>query len=112
VFFAAVDNDVISIEVMGVVFDDYSCTSNNGFIDIGVEPMVNYTYDWGHIPGAINPQNLTNLGVGTYSLTVTYGSCKANTYFEVLDLAVPPTISISPAAATCGQTDGAVTTPL
>ncbi len=109
VFFAAVDNDVIPIEIMGVVFDDYDCTTNNGFIDIGVEPMVNYTYDWGHIPGAINPQNLTNLGVGTYSLTVTYGSCKANTYFEVLDLAVPPTISISPAAATCGQSDGAVT---
>lgn len=109
VFFAAIDNDVLPIEITGIVFDDYSCTSNNGFIDIGVEPMVNYTYNWDHIPGNVNPQNLTNLGAGTYSLTVTYGTCTASTYFEVLDLAVPPILSISPVAATCGQTNGAVT---
>ncbi len=30
-----------------------------------------YTYDWAHIPGSPNTQNLTNLEAGTYSVTVT-----------------------------------------
>lgn len=109
VFFAPVDNEILSLNINGVVFDDYSCTSNNGFIDINVDPVLNYVYDWAHIPGANNIQNLQNLGAGTYTVSVTYGTCNASAPFEVLDLTAPPSVSISATAAICGQTNGAIT---
>lgn len=108
VLYAAVDNDVLQIEITGLPFDDYSCTSNNGFIDLDVNPPVNYTYDWAHIQGTNNSQDLQNLGAGTYTVTVTYGSCKADATFEILDAASLPSISVSSVAATCGQSDGAI----
>lgn len=110
VLFAAVDNDVLPIEIIGFTFDDVSCTSNNGFVDIDVNPVgYNYVYNWAHIPGNNNPPDLNNLAAGTFDLTVTYGTCTANATFEIFDAAVAPSVSISPTAATCGQSDGAVT---
>lgn len=109
VLFVPIDNEPIQIQINGVVFDDYSCTSNNGFLDINVDPPVNYIYDWAHIPGTNNIQNLINLGAGSFTVTVTYGSCNANASFDVLDATAPPSVSISATAAICGQTNGAVT---
>lgn len=109
VFFAAIDNDILQVEINGVVGDDYSCTTNNGSIDIDVTPPVNYIYDWAHIPGTSNIQNLSNLGAGTYSVTATFGTCKANASFDLIDATEPPSISISPTAATCGISNGAIT---
>ncbi|MEI6409503.1 MAG: hypothetical protein WCR52_08980, partial [Bacteroidota bacterium] len=108
VLFAAVDNDVIQIEISGFASDDYSCTSSNGYIDLDVTPSENYTYDWAHITGVNNPQDPQNLGAGTYTVTVTFGACTANASFTIQDASVLPSISISPIAATCGQSDGAV----
>ncbi len=109
VFFAPVDNDVVAIELTALPFDDVSCTSNNGFIDLDANPILNYTYDWAHIPGANNPQDLVNLSAGNYSVTVTFGSCNANASFEILDLSIPPSVSISPSPAICGQNNGMIT---
>ena len=58
---------LVTTNVIGV-----SCTSN-GTINInnvtGGTP--DYTYDWGHIVGTDDPQNLANLPAGPYDLTVT-----------------------------------------
>ncbi len=109
VFFAPIDNELLSVEISGVVADDYSCTSNNGFIDINVDPVVNYIYDWAHIPGTNNAQNLTNLGAGTYSVTATFGTCKASASFDLIDATEPPSISISPTNTVCGVNNGSIT---
>lgn len=109
ILFAPVNNEPIQIDILALVFDDVSCTSNNGFIDLDVSPIVNYTYNWAHIPGNNNQQNINNLGAGTYTVTVTYGSCNAISSFDILNAAVTPTVSIAAIAATCGQSDGAVT---
>lgn len=109
VLYAPVDNENLQIEIMGVVDDDYSCVSNNGYVELDVNPPFNYTYDWAHIPGPNNQEDLINLAAGTFSVTVTYGTCNANGVYEVLNAAVSPSVSISATAATCGQSDGAVT---
>jgi|GEM_PF-464432 len=109
VLFVPVANDPLQIDINGVVSDDYSCTSNNGFIDIDVNPPVNYVYNWAHIPGPNNPPDLNDIGAGTYFVTVTYGTCNASAAFDLIDATEPPSISISPTAAICGQSNGAVT---
>lgn len=108
VLIAAIDNEALQVEIFGIPSDDYSCTSNNGFIDIDVTPDVNYIYDWAHIPGVNNLQDLMNLAAGTYSVTATFGTCIANATFEIIDATEPPSISISPTAATCGSSNGSV----
>lgn len=109
VLFVPIDNELLPVEVGGFPFDDFSCTSSNGYIDLEVTPQANYTYNWAHIPGPNNPPDLINLGAGTYSVTATYGTCNASATFEILDAAVAPNVSISPTAATCGQSDGSIT---
>ncbi len=59
--------------VINVQSTSDSCTFNcNGAIDLtvtgGSQP---YVYDWSNIAGTNNPQNLTNVCVGTYTVTVT-----------------------------------------
>ncbi|MFN0175577.1 MAG: T9SS type A sorting domain-containing protein [Saprospiraceae bacterium] len=54
------------------IVTDASCNGNDGAIDLtitnGVSP---YTVDWFNIPGANNPQDISNLSAGTYTCTVT-----------------------------------------
>ncbi|MFN0175906.1 MAG: gliding motility-associated C-terminal domain-containing protein [Saprospiraceae bacterium] len=109
VFFAPIDNEPVQIDIYFLPSDDLSCTSDNGFIDLDVEPMLNYTYDWQHIPGTNNPQDLNNLSAGTYSVTVNYGTCNASVSLDIYDATEPPSVSISNTAAICGQSNGTVT---
>ena len=109
VFFAPVDNELIPIDIYFQTSDDLSCTSDNGYIDLDVEPMLNYTYDWVHIQGANNPQDLINLSAGTYTVTVSFGTCNASVFLDIYDATEPPSVSISNTAAICGQSNGTVT---
>lgn len=109
ILFAPVDNELIPIDIYFQVSDDLSCTSDNGFIDLDVEPMLNYTYDWSHIAGTSNMPDLNNLSAGTYTVTVSFGSCKANVSLDIYDATQPPNVSISNTAAICGVSNGTVT---
>ncbi|MFN0216057.1 MAG: gliding motility-associated C-terminal domain-containing protein [Saprospiraceae bacterium] len=109
VLIAPVDNEIIPIDIYFQTSDDLSCTSNNGFIDIDVEPILNYTYDWAHIQGPNNPPDLNNLAAGTYSVTVSFGTCKANTFFDIFDATEPPSVSISNTPSICSSNNGTVT---
>jgi gliding motility-associated-like protein len=109
ILFAPVDNELIPVDIYFQASDDLSCTSDNGFIDLDVEPTLNYIYDWSHIPGANNPPDLINLSAGSYTVTVSFGTCKANVTLDIFDSTVPPSISISNTAAICGVSNGTVT---
>jgi gliding motility-associated-like protein len=105
-----IDVELVQIDISFLSSDDLSCTSDNGFIDLDVEPVgLNYIYNWAHIPGANNQQDLANLSAGTYTVTVSYGTCTANTFFDIYDATQPPSISISNTSATCGESNGSVT---
>jgi Secretion system C-terminal sorting domain/SprB repeat len=87
-----------------------TCNLPNGTITLNVTSTEGpYTFDWAHIPGVVNPQNLTNITSGSYYVTITsvYG-CTATTVFTI-----PPTTAVSIANtitnATCGSNNGAVT---
>ncbi|MBK8194925.1 MAG: hypothetical protein IPK76_17580 [Lewinellaceae bacterium] len=38
--------ETITIDIIGVVSDNYSCGTPNGYIDIDISPPGNYMYNW------------------------------------------------------------------
>lgn len=106
VLYAEVPAEALQIEITGYPVDDVACTYNNGSIELDVQPMVTYQYNWAHIPGGNNPEDLNNLGAGSYTVTVVYGTCNASATFEIFDMATSPSASVSASAATCGQSNG------
>lgn len=50
-----------------------SCGQNSGSISIFMSPPGFYTFDWAHIAGSSNQQNLNNLAGGEYTITITSG---------------------------------------
>ncbi len=57
------------LELLFVMKED---CGNNGEIDVTViGGTPNYTYDWAHIPGTNDPEDLTGLSVDTFNLLVT-----------------------------------------
>jgi len=52
---------------------DVACNGGNtGAVDLSVSGGTpDYTYDWAHIQGSNNPQDISNLTAGTYTVTVT-----------------------------------------
>ncbi|MEZ4919687.1 MAG: hypothetical protein R2792_11360 [Saprospiraceae bacterium] len=87
----------VNITIAGTVSDDYSCTTQNGFIDIDVTPAGMYNYNWSN---SATTEDLNNLPAGVYTVTVTQGSCIGVSSFEVFDVAVPPNLAIALTPAT------------
>ena len=82
---------------------------NNGSIDVtvanGVAP---YNYNWLHVPGISNPDDLTNLTAGIYCLTVSdVNGCTTSTCVTITE---PPVLAISatPTNATCNLPNGSI----
>ena len=86
-----------------MVSDNFSCTTPNGFIDIDPAPPANYTYNWSN---NLKTQDLNNLPAGTYTVTVTLGTCNAVASFDVYNAAVLPNLAVSSTPAVCGQSNG------
>lgn len=87
-----------------------TCGNNNGSVMItpagGTGP---YTFDWSHIAGINNSQNLTGLAPGTYEVTVTdAASCTASGMVTLVDNFVPMAANIVPTNPACGNNTGAL----
>ena len=86
---------------------------NNATIDVTVTGGTpDYSYDWDHLPGTSDPEDLSNLGPGTYTLIVTdMNSCTDTLEITVME-PEPLTVDISVLdAITCsGVCDGQLQT--
>lgn len=99
-----VPNNPIAIDIFGIVSDNFSCSSPNGFIDLNIEPQGNnYTYLWSN--GQTAPL-IENLAPGSYTVIVTWGSCVNSASFDVFNQANPPNLSAVGIPATCGLSNG------
>jgi gliding motility-associated-like protein len=91
---------------------DAAC-ENGGSVDLevigGTGPFV---IDWMDIPGADDPEDLTNLGAGIYPLTVTdNNACVLSDFVEIepCDCEPPQLNSVLVVESTCGNADGTAT---
>ena len=100
-------NEATTLTVSGAVFENTSCSNPNGSIFVDVFPE-GYTYFYNWSNGA-STQNLSSVGTGSYTVTVTLGNCLAVETIEMVTNAVAPTVSVSTSTATCGQNTGTAT---
>lgn len=96
-------NNDISLGVSGTPAENTSCTVANGALDISVTPAGTYNYLWSN---AAVTEDLSNLSAGTYTVTVTFGTCVASNSFSVVDNALPPDLTTSNVAASCDFSNG------
>ena len=84
-----------------------SCVVPNGALSLTVTPAtLNYTYSWS---GTQNTANITDLPVGSYTVTVYGGgACTATATFQVGSNIPSPQVSEVISAATCGQSSGSI----
>ncbi len=90
---------------------DATCGLNNGSINVTVSGGTTpYNYDWGHIGGTSNTEDLSNLAAGTYTVTVSDANgCTTNTTITILQSG-SPTVSAQVANVTCfGLNNGTIT---
>jgi hypothetical protein len=87
-----------------------SCQQNNG--SISLNPFsATYTYSWS--PNVSTTNSASNLAQGSYTITITEGSCSFDTTI-VLQNPVPFTATLTSMNTTCGNDNGSVsiaTTP-
>lgn len=96
-------NNNIPLSVNGTPAGNTSCAAANGSVDIGVTPVGTYNYAWSN---AALTEDISNLSAGTYTVTVSLGTCLSTSTFLVPDNALSPNLSASSTAATCSQSDG------
>ena len=86
-----------------------ACAPPNGGIDLSASPPAPagqaYTFAW---PGGATTEDLSLLPGGTYTVTVTLGSCTATASYGVGQETVPPAPTATGIPATCGQANGGV----
>jgi len=97
-------NNGIALNINGVPIGNTSCLNANGSIDIAVNPSGTYSYDWSN---AAITEDLNNLAPGTYTVTVSLGSCLSSSTYVVPDDALAPNLAASGTAANCSLSDGA-----
>ncbi|MBN8677212.1 MAG: gliding motility-associated C-terminal domain-containing protein [Chitinophagales bacterium] len=81
-----------------------SCVAANGSIDLSVGPTGNYQYLWSDMS---TTEDLSQLSPGTYTVTVTLGSCTSTGTYVVPDQTVIPSLSVAGLPAECGLANGA-----
>jgi PKD-like domain/SprB repeat/CHU_C Type IX secretion signal domain len=87
-----------------------ACGQTNGSIGITPTGSGPFNFDWNDLVGTNNPQNRTALGAGNYTVTVTDANgCTTSSSVTVGQSGTPPTVSATPTAAACGQTNGSIT---
>ena len=97
-------NNGIALNINGATLGNTSCLSANGFIDIGVNPAGTYSYIWST---SATTEDLNNLTPGSYTVTVSLGSCLSSSTYVVVDDALPPNLAASGTAANCSLNNGA-----
>ncbi|MEK7415333.1 MAG: hypothetical protein AAB263_18660, partial [Planctomycetota bacterium] len=100
------DNDV-PFDIQGFIDPNTSCANSNGVIVLDVYPFEAYQYLWSN--GQSN-SSIAGLAPGNFTVTVTLGmDCIQSATFEVPNAAIPPNVSTSSVAATCGTANGSAT---
>ncbi len=101
---ASVLNNNLPLNVNGTPAGNTSCIAGNGSVDIGVSPAGAYNYIWSN---SATTEDLNNLAVGTYTVTVSLGTCLSTSTFSVTNNALSPNLSSAGTSANCGLNDGA-----
>ncbi len=96
------------------VIKDATCGKSNGSIT-GIQVKAGTHIAWldSYTLRVVSTDtNLVNVPAGSYVLTVSNGAngCKWNANFTIQDLSPPPTLSVSISHATCGKTNGILST--
>jgi gliding motility-associated-like protein len=97
-------DDDASPTMQGIATENTSCSSGNGTLELSVSPAGTYQYLWSN--GAVS-EDLNNLDPGSYTVTVSLGTCLSSSTFFISDNAQPPNLSTTTLAANCGLNDGA-----
>jgi hypothetical protein len=85
-----------------------TCGLNNGTIDVTASGTSGYMYDWAHIGGASNSEDLTGLAPGTYTVVVTdAGGCQTSTQATITPSTGPMALA-TPVNALCGLPNGSI----
>ncbi len=100
---ATVLNNTVALSVSGTPAANSSCAVPNGSMDVNVSPAGVYNYLWSN---AATTEDLNNLAPGTYTVTVSLGSCLSSSTFTVADNALPPNLASSGSPASCGFSNG------
>jgi hypothetical protein len=95
----------VPLNITSVVVENTACGFGNGSLDISVSPAGTYSYAWSNVSFS---EDLANLGPGTYTVTVTWGTCTANAAFVVADNAPNPVVSSNVIASLCSQSNGSI----
>ncbi|MCW5920897.1 MAG: gliding motility-associated C-terminal domain-containing protein [Saprospiraceae bacterium] len=99
-------DDIIDIIINGTVLNKTSCTTNNGRITLQLNPAPpTSSIQWSN--GAFTPV-LNNLAAGSYTVTVTVGTCSKTATFVVLDESQVPSLTHAVTPATCGVSNGSI----
>jgi gliding motility-associated-like protein len=102
---ASVLNNDIPLNINAIPVGNASCTINNGALDINVAPAGNYTYLWSN---AATDEDLSNLPAGTYTVTVSLGTCQSSSSFSVADDTESPNLATNIVAAICSEANGSI----
>lgn len=106
VFTATVPDNIIALNVTGVVTANTTCNGGNGSIDVSVSPSGTYTYLWSN---SATTQDISNLPAGTYTVTVTSGvTCTGTASFTVADQPNTPVITSTVVGTTCELSNGSI----
>jgi gliding motility-associated-like protein len=97
-------NTDLPLAVSALPQENSSCAAPNGSLDISVNPAGAYSYEWSN---SATSEDLSSLGAGLYTVTVTFGTCTGSNTFSIADNAVPPSLATSGTAANCGLANGA-----
>jgi hypothetical protein len=105
------NSSVHDLPVISLVATDILCNGdNNGSIDATSSGSGTLTYDWAHISGTSNPEDVTSLAAGTFNCTVTDANgCSASagaTINEPVALSVVTDNIVNPSG--CGLSDGSI----
>ena len=103
---ATVANNNVPINITAAITNNTSCSTNNGGIDITIDPSGAYDISWSN---GETTEDLTNVAAGTYTVVVSAGvDCQSSTTFTVENDTEAPDISEEITAAICGEANGAI----
>ncbi|HJW29921.1 MAG TPA: hypothetical protein VJ508_11850, partial [Saprospiraceae bacterium] len=100
-----ITNNNLTITISGNTIPLTSCSLPNGAIDITPSPSGTYAYLWSN---GGSTEDLSNLSTGSYTVTVSTGSCASSATYIIDNNIVAPVPVVTPVAATCGQSNGAI----
>ncbi|MCF8250436.1 MAG: gliding motility-associated C-terminal domain-containing protein, partial [Saprospiraceae bacterium] len=106
---ATVADNAVNIGVTGTVTPNTTCNGNNGSVNITVTPtpppVGSYTFAWSNTAAT---EDLSGLPPGSYTVTVSLGTCTASASFTVADQPSAPVPFATPGPDFCGGGTGSV----